>query len=374
MKKTFLLLTFGLFSIQTFGQTTEDKLKDISEQFQMLKQQITSDDSLQYITTKFAILNSIQNGPKLEFNFQKVKDKIKISGLFAKIGKANSPSDDILGVSFVDVVSKAAENHLLASLPVADRPRFSEIVDKIIKNPIIGSLLNSNPVTSVVASLTNSAANFFNSKIAGSKFDNAVIESKNLFDQKKIENFNLELAPYISFYDKMLANTDRYVFGLEQLDRKYSFLNNVVKNYNNQLHTTLGVNPNIPTPLSSQVESIFFVNKDKYGFYEYRKVLSQENIIKTKRNADEYQILNNQVLDFQNDYNELLKNYLFETIKLLNGAKLMKLSKGFNQTKLDSLIAEISDYILTLDVDKSKTKSNKIKLNELRDIKINTFK
>ncbi|MFM7856146.1 MAG: hypothetical protein ACKO96_30555 [Flammeovirgaceae bacterium] len=364
----------GLFSVSTFGQTAEEKLKEISDQFYLLKRQITTEDSLKYISTKFAILNSIQNGPKLEFDFRQVKDKIKISGLFAKIGKANNPTDDILGVSFVDVVSKAAETHLLASLPAADRPRFSEIVDKIIKNPIIGSLLNSNPVTSVVASITNSAANFFNSNIAGTKFDNARIETKNLFDQKKIESFNLELAPYISFYDKMLANTDKYVFGLEQLDRKYNFLNAAVKNYNNNLLSTLGVNPKIPTPLSSQVESILVVNKDVYDFYDYKKVLSQENVIKSKRIADDFQILNNQVLDFQNDYNELLKNYLFETIKLLNDAKSMKLSKGFNQAKLDGLIGEISEYIQTLDVDASKTKSNKMKLDELKGVKINSFK
>ncbi|MCA6420451.1 MAG: hypothetical protein IM574_12155 [Cytophagales bacterium] len=202
MKKTLLFLTIGLISIQTFGQTTEEKLKEISEQFQVLKRQISSEDSLQYIKTKYTILNSIQNGPKLEFDFKRVKENIQLTGIFAKISKANNPTDDILGVSFVDVVSKAAETHLLSSLPVADRPRFSEIVDKIIKNPIIGSLLNSNPVTSVVASITNSAANFFNSKIAGSNFNNAAIETKNLFDQKKLENFNLELAPYISFYDK----------------------------------------------------------------------------------------------------------------------------------------------------------------------------
>lgn len=374
MKHALIILTLGFFSIQTFGQTTEEKLKEISDQFFLLKDQIKTEDSLQYITTKYSILNTIQNGPTLEFDFKKVKDKIKISGLFAKIGKANNPTDDILGVSFVDVVSKAAETHLLTSLPLADRPRFSEIVDKIIKNPIIGSLLNSNPVTSVVASITNSAANFFNSKIAGSKFDNAVIETKNLFDQNKIEKFNLELAPYISFYDKMLANTDKYVFGLEQLDRKYSFLNNSVKDYNKNLYNALGLNPKISIPLSSQVESIFIASRDKFGYYEYRKLLSQEKVIKSKRISDDFQILNTQVLDFQNDYNELLKNYLFETVKLLNNAKLMKLSKGFNQMKLDNLITEINEYILTLDVEKSNPKNNNLKLNELQKIKINSFK
>jgi len=373
MKKILSLLTIGLISIQTFGQTTEDKLKEISEQFQILKQQISSEDSLQFIKTKYTILNSIQNGPKLEFDFNRVKEKIQLSAIFTKIGKANNPTDDILGVSFVDVVSKAAETHLLNSLPSADRPRFSEIVDKIIKNPIIGSLLNSNPVTSVVASITNSAVNYFNSKISGTKFDNAAIETKNLFDQNKLENFNLELAPYISFYDKMLLNSDKYVFGLEQLDKKYSFLNSSVENYNNRLYTTLGILQNTGIPLSSQVEKIFSVTKDNYGFYEYKKVLNKDNITISRQIAEEYLILNSQVLSFKNDYHELLKSYLFETVRLLNEAKSMKLSQGFNKTKIDGLIIEITNYILSLDVDKSKAKSNKMKVDQLLNIKINAF-
>ena len=137
MKKTLLILALNVLAIHTFGQTTEERLKEISEQFSILKEQISEEDKLQYISTKNVILNSIQNGPKLEFNFEKVTDKIKITGIFAKIGKANNPTDDILGVSFVDVVSKSAETHLLATLPVADRPRFSEIVDKIIKTQLL---------------------------------------------------------------------------------------------------------------------------------------------------------------------------------------------------------------------------------------------
>ncbi|MCA6420452.1 MAG: hypothetical protein IM574_12160 [Cytophagales bacterium] len=171
----------------------------------------------------------------------------------------------------------------------------------------------------------------------------------------------------------MLANTDRYVFGLEQLDKKYSFLNTSVKNYNDRLYTTLGVFPNTGVPLSAQVENIFTVTKDNYGFYEYKKVLNKDNITTSRQIADEYLILNSQVLGFKNDYNELLKNYLFETVRLLNEAKSMKLSQGFNKTKIDGLITEITNYIVSLDVDKSKSKSNKMKVDELSNIRINAF-
>ena len=377
MKKTILLLTACITANLCIAQSETDltnaKLKEIQEQFLSLRRDITYQDSIDFINTKFSILKAIENGPKLEFDFSKVTDRIRVVGLLSKLNKANNPASDILGVSFVDVVNKAAETHFTKELPEKEKPRFVDIVNKIIKNPIVSSVLSSNPVTSVVASITNAAAGFFSSNVYGEKVKELTVETKNLFDQKKLEAFNKELTPYISFYDNMIRTTDKYLIGVDQLKNKYSYLNENVKNYNTSLLNALNVKKSSPTPLSVQVDSEFKLTSDKYGFWEYQKVLKRENISTAKNISNNYKVVEIQVQNFKSDYNEILKNYLNETVILLNGAKTITLSKGFSSDKIDDLINDIALFTGDIDNEKEKPKDNKFIKENFKNIKINAF-
>ena len=366
-------ITANLCIAQSETDLTNAKLKEIQEQFLSLRRDITYQDSIDFINTKFSILKAIENGPKLEFDFSKVTDRIRVVGLLSKLNKANNPASDILGVSFVDVVNKAAETHFTKELPEKEKPRFVDIVNKIIKNPIVSSVLSSNPVTSVVASITNAAAGFFSSNVYGEKVKELTVETKNLFDQKKLEAFNKELTPYISFYDNMIRTTDKYLIGVDQLKNKYSYLNENVKNYNTSLLNALNVKKSSPTPLSVQVDSEFKLTSDKYGFWEYQKVLKRENISTAKNISNNYKVVEIQVQNFKSDYNEILKNYLNETVILLNGAKTITLSKGFSSDKIDDLINDIALFTGDIDNEKEKPKDNKFIKENFKNIKINAF-
>lgn len=366
-------ITANLCLAQSETDLTNAKLKEIQEQFLSLKRDIAYQDSIDFINTKFSILKAIENGPKLEFDFNKVTDRIRVVGLLSKLNKANNPASDILGVSFVDVVNKAAETHFTKELPEKEKPRFVDIVNKIIKNPIVSSVLSSNPVTSVVASITNAAAGFFSSNVYGEKVKELTIETKNMFDQKKLEAFNNELIPYISFYDNMIRTTDKYLIGVDQLRNKYSYLNENVRNYNTSLLNTLDVKKSLPTPLSVQVDSEFKLTSDKYGFWEYQKVLKRDNISTAKNISNNYKVMEIQVQNFKSDYNEILKNYLNETVILLNGAKTITLSKGFNSDKIDDLINDIALFTGDIDSEKEKPKDNKFIKENFKNIKVNAF-
>ena len=377
MKRTILFLTVCIMTNVCIAQSETDltnaKLKEIQEQFLSLKSDIAYQDSIEFINTKYSILKAIQDGPKLEFDFTKVTDRIRVVGLMSKLNKANNPASDILGVSFVDVVTKAAETHFTKELPDREKPRFVDIVNKIIKNPIVSSVLNSNPVTSVVSSITNAAAGFFSTNVFGERVRELTVETKNLFDQKKLEAFNKELSPYISFYDNMIKTTDKYLIGVDQLKNKYSYLNDNVKNYNMSLLNSLNIKKGSSSPLSVQVDAEFKLTFDKYGFCEYQKVLKRDNVSSAKNIANNYKVIEIQVQNFKSDYNELLKNYLNETVVLLNGAKTITLSKGFSPDKIDDLINDIALFTGDLDNEKQKPKDNKFIKENFKSIRLDAF-
>jgi len=360
-----------------FAQTDIDLVKRdfqlMQEQLQFLKKEIVLKDSAEYIKTKYSILNAIENGPKLVFDFTKITERINVAGLFSKLNKANSPASDILGVSFVDVVSRAAETHFILALPPEDKPRFADILNKIIKNPIVSSVLNSNPVTSVVASITNVAAGFFSSSAIGRSGRDVKIETKNLLEQKNLEDFNKELSPYISFYDNMIKSTDKYLMGVNQLNNKYSYLKDTVNNYNAKLYKTLNIIKNNGIPLTTQAEAEFKLTSDKYNNLDYQKNLQKASISSAKNIADNYKVIEVQVNNFKGDYNELLKTYLRETSQLLSGAKYMTLSKGFNPNQIEALIVDIDSFTRTLDTEKNIPSNIQFYRMNQNSVRINAF-
>jgi hypothetical protein len=313
-----------LLSHVSFSQNQQEEINTLKKQISILQESdfelrksINENDSVTFILVRNTVINAVDNSQKLEFDFLKIISDIEKDELWTDLVNANNPSSDILGASFTEVVIKAAEKHFITPLPEKSKTRFLDIVNKIVKNPIVSSVLNSNPVTSVVASITNSASEFFSNSISGRKISKLAIDTKNVFDQKKLEEFNKELAPYIEFYDEMILANDNYEKGLKNLQKKYNFLTTDITNYNLNLLVSLEIDLDSPIPISTQANNKFRLTKDDYGLNNYKKVLNNESIKNGKSIADNYIIFAMQVQNFKNDYNSLLENYLKENIRLL---------------------------------------------------------
>jgi predicted ester cyclase len=370
--KLFYVIGLSLLSHMSYSQNQQEEIDNLKEQVAILQKKdfslrksINQNDSITFISFRNTIINAVDKSPKLEFDFSKIVSDIEKDELWTDLVNANNPSSDILGASFTDVVTKAAEKHFLNSLPKKSKPRFMDIVNKIVKNPIVSSILNSNPVTSVVASITNSASEFFSSSVSGRKISKLVVDTENVFDQKKLEEFNKELAPYIEFYDGMILINDNYEKGLKSLQKKYNFLKDDIMNYNLNLLISLGINLQTSTPISTQANNKFDVTKDIYGLNDYRKVLNDQNIKSGKEIADNYIVYQIQVKNFKDEYNSLLETYLKENVRLLANAKGIVLTKGFNPSDIDSLIAKIENYVSknTVDGKGDKDAFDKMKIN-----------
>lgn len=364
MKKSiFFLMAITCAISVCFGQSSIDtgaiqsalndhiaKISRIEKQFYTLKKDISLRDSLEYTRVKFSIVNAIEKAPKLEFDFKKTTQRIEDIGLLSQLTKANNPTEDILGSSFVEVVMATANKHLTSGMDVRDTPRFTEILSKIIKNPIVTSVLASNPITNIVSSITNAAASFFTSNPIAERGKQLWIETKNIISEEKLKSFNSELLPYIGFYDNMAKTTNKYQYAVEQLQNKYSFLNENAKGYNQKLLTALNIKHSDAVPLTVQTEPIFALTTDEMGFKNYSFSVKNSKVIAALPIADEYKIIETQVRDFQNDYNEILKTFLYETAVLLDEAKAIPLAKKLDTRKIDNLVENLlqfSDGLIT---------------------------
>jgi hypothetical protein len=320
------------------------RIKALEKENGILKSQDRFKDSIAYCLLRSEIFEAFTGLPQLDFDFKRTIEKIAVTGLFTKLMQANNPTSDILGFRFTDVIFNASEKHFRTMLKNdQDKRRFSQVISKIVDNPVISSLANTNPVTSVVAAIISTIAGFTTSKVDiekdGGKVQDVTVSQEDAFDHKSITAFRDELQVYIDFYDALIIASSDYLEGLEELNAKYAYLVKSVSDYKSELYSALDVNENnlllrltrlLPDPAIKQID--------------YHLVFNDPVIIKSQLLARKFPVLQLAVNDFKKDYNALLFNYLNTYIKTLGTAHDFP-DENIDKSKTEELISDIKSFI-----------------------------
>jgi hypothetical protein len=320
------------------------RIKSLEKENDILKDENRSNDSAVYCALRSEIFEAFTNMPQLDFDFKSTTDKIAVTGLFTKLMQANNPTSDILGFRFSEIIFSASEKHFKEVLKnEPDKKRFSQVISKIIDNPVVSSLANTNPVTSVVAAIISSIAGFTTSRVnldkEGGRIKDVSIDQQDAFDNRSISAFRTELQVYIDFYDALIMASTEYLNGLEALNRKYAYLILSVKDYKTELYTDLDVKEsNLLIKLSKLLPDPAIKGLD------YNAVIHDPKIQKSLHLARKYPVLHQEVSDFKKEYNTLLFNFLSDYINTLKTAGDFP-EGNIDKTKTGNLIKDIESFI-----------------------------
>ncbi len=320
------------------------KLKSLEKENASLMAQNRSDDSLRYCTLRNEIYDAFSNLPQLDFDFKNTSDQIEVTGLFTKLLQANNPTSDILGFRFTDIVFSACEQHFLYALKSEhDRRRFSQVISKIIDNPVISTLANTNPITSVVAAIISTVAGFTTSRVEidkeGGKVQDVKVSQVDAFDQRNMAAFRNDLQVYIDFYDALIMASSAYLSGLEELGSKYEFLVSSVNNFKSDLYQTIEIQGNnhiltlskiLPDPTNNEID--------------YSRIFNDPGIQRCLHLARKFPALQQSVSDFKKDYQSLITKYLESYAGILKTA-LDFPDTDIDKSKTGELLADIREYI-----------------------------
>jgi hypothetical protein len=320
------------------------RIKTLEKENGELKSDSRSNDSVAYCIMRSEIFDAFTNISQLDFNFKNTSDKIAVTGLFTKLMQANNPTSDILGFRFTEIIFSASEKHFKNVLKdERDIKRFSQVICKIIENPIVSSLASTNPVTSVVASIINVIAGFTTSRAdvekEGGRIKNVTVDQQDTFENKEIAAFRNELKVYIDFYDALIIASKEYLEGLNQLDRKYSYLIQSVIDYKSELYNGLECNE---SKLLMQLAKLL-PDPSARGI-NFSDIIHNSKIQKSQLLARKYPVLQQAVISFKKEYNTLLFNFLSDYIKTLKTAKDFP-DNDIDKTKTDELINDIETFI-----------------------------
>jgi hypothetical protein len=298
----------------------KSRLKAIEKENEMLKMQNRIEDSLAYCVLRDEIFGACTHLPQLDFDYKRTAEKIAVTGLFTKLMQANNPTSDILGFRFTEVIFTSAEKHFSTALKEDhDKTRFTQVIGKIIDNPVVTSLANTNPVTSVVAAIISTIAGFTTTRVnlqkEGGKVQDVSVVQDDVFDQKCIAAFRNELQVYIDFYDALIIASSDYLEGLESLDAKYAYLVKSVSDYKSELYYALDLKEsNLLVRLSKSLPDPAIKKID------YQSIFNDPAIRKGQLLARKFPVLQQAVSDFKKDYNALLFKCLETYINTLKMA------------------------------------------------------
>jgi hypothetical protein len=350
---TFFFLLF--FLQNTFCQSTNASVQkqmvelralycSIQAENIILKSQIRTQDSLSYARMRMEIFEAFNTAPRINFDFLNTTDKIAVTGLFTKLLQANNPTSEILGFRFNETIMKASEKYFKSELRnEPEKIRFGQIMAKLVDNPVISTLANTNPITSVTAAIISTVAGFSTTSVdvvkEGNKVKDVSSTTVDAFSQKNIEAFRAELQPYINFYDALNIASSRYLSGLENINQHYTYLKGNVDSYKQQLYASLSINDTntlmhlaniLPDPSSRNIE--------------YGKLLTDQRIQSSAGLARKLPSIQLLVKDFRREYDQTLITFLREYISALQSAKKLP-STSIDQSKIDALIADIEAFI-----------------------------
>jgi hypothetical protein len=325
-----------------------NRVKVLEKENAFLKAEDKSKDSILYASMRSHIFGAFNDLSQLYFDFKNTSDKVAVTGLFTKLIQASNPTSDILGFRFSEIIFSAAEKNFLDGLKDnRDKKRFSQIISKIVNNPVVSSLANTNPITSVVTAIISTIAGFTTSRLElekdGGRIKDVSLDQQDAFDNRSITAFRKELQVYIDFYDAMIFVSSEFLAGLNELNIRYDCLMVAVSGYKTQLYSELGVQDNnlliglselLPDPASTSLD--------------YASLMRDPAIRKCYELTVKFPALFNEVSDYKKEFNLLLFNFLTNYSKILEMTRDFP-EKDIDKSKSEALIIEIDKYLRSKD-------------------------
>ncbi len=329
------------------GRRLEDlqlRIKQLEKENKWLSTSKRMADSIEYCNIRMEIFEAYTNKSQLEFDFKNTTDKISITGLFSRLMQANNPASDILGFRFTDIILSSVEEHFSGQLNnEKDKKRLSQVVSKIISNPLVTTLASSNPITSVVATVISTIVGFTTTSVEmekeGGRIKDLAVTQDDSFNNSSISAFKNDMQVYINFFDRLLLATQSYQAGMENLEVKYAWLIGSVRNFQEDLEAHL-----CTTKDQEWISLTRILPEPGVPGTDFSLLLNEPGLRETLRICRKFPALQYAVSDFKNEYNFLLSKFLMDYRDILRTAGSFP-DGAIDGSKTDDLILSIENFL-----------------------------
>jgi hypothetical protein len=274
------------------------------------------------------------------------------------ISQINNPTANTLGFSFTEVVSENLESVLTEYLnnPLDDNPAIAKFRAKKTSfltriKSIVSVIAPIFPPLEIVNRITNKLENHVESitswtgNSSSSNAKNLIIENETVFKPVIIRNFTEKLKLYITFYKRLSETNDTFLSDIETNRIKYNpsllRVNEIISSIKNKSN----IDFDNTTSLDDQVDILFEDNGTNKKASFYNKIVEKRGVKEILLKLRSTLSLVDELNEFHSDYQIIvLKNY-DNYINSLDGALILPKSNKVKIQKIKDVIKETRDGV-----------------------------
>ena len=304
------------------------KLKDVIKGLQ--ENEIQS-EKIKYLRNYQLVLYGIEIIKEIKQGTVEISSARSQNILYKKIIDINNPSSDALGFQLMDVIDKTLEDNINA-LPLVDGEK------KRLKGQVSGlveGLKRTFPPLQIISSAVSMISSFTTYKTRMEKLDrktdSIIVDATYPITKEIISKINLQMAPYIDFYNQLNKVNSTYENALYNHVIEYRDFIDEVSNVQTVLEGSLDMNESI----GEQINGVFDLANSSRQDFDYKKINENEKIRSLAGNCLSVYDLVERYKKFTSDFIAIQDGFYKDYISLLEEkAKKLPIKDDDRITKL----------------------------------------
>jgi len=251
-----------------------DEVAKLKEVIKGLQENEIQSEKIKYMRNYQLVLYGIEIIKEIKQGTIEISSARSQNILYKKIIDINNPSSDALGFQLMDVIDKTLEDNINA-LPLVDGEK------KRLKGQVSGlveGLKRTFPPLQIISSAVSMISSFTTYKTRmerlDRKTDSIIVEASYPITKEIISKINLQMAPYIDFYNQLNKVNSTYENALYNHVIEYKDFIDEVANLQTMLEGALDMNESI----GEQINNVFDLANSSRQDFDYKKINENDKI------------------------------------------------------------------------------------------------
>ncbi len=251
-----------------------DEVARLKEAIKGLQENEIQSEKIKYLRNYQLVLYGIEIIKEIKQGTIEISSARSQNILYKKIIDVNNPSSDALGFQLMDVIDKTLEDNINA-LPLVDGEK------KRLKGQVSGlveGIKRTFPPLQIISSAVSMISGFTTFKTRMEKLDrktdSIVVDASYPITKEIISRINVQIGPYIDFYNQLNKINSTYENALYSHVIQYKDFIEEVSNIQTVLEGSLNMNESI----GEQINTVFDLANSSRQDFDYKKVNENEKI------------------------------------------------------------------------------------------------
>jgi hypothetical protein len=290
-----------------------DEVARLKEAIKGLQENEIQSEKIKYLRNYQVVLYGIEIIKEIKQGTIEISSARSQNILYKKIIDVNNPSSDALGFQLMDVIDKSLEDNINA-LPLVDgeKKRLKGQVSSLVEG-----IKRTFPPLQIISSAVSMISGFTTFKTRMEKLDrktdSIVVDATYPITKEIISKINLQMAPYIEFYNQLNRVNSVYESALYNHVIEYKDFIEEVATIQTTLESSLDMNQSI----GEQINNIFDLANSSRQDFDYKKINENDKIRNLAGNCMTVYDLVERYKKFTSDFIAIQDGFYKDYISLL---------------------------------------------------------